>query len=56
MAILDTTTWSWVDVPIVGPQPPYFFDGTMTLLESSKLVLATGTFKPDSDLNTLKLT
>jgi hypothetical protein len=42
MAILDTKTWSWVDVPILGPSPIPFAHGTMTLFQNSKLIVATG--------------
>lgn len=42
IAILDTKSWSWVDVPITGPPPLPFADGTLTLFQNSKLVTATG--------------
>jgi hypothetical protein len=42
MAILDTKSWSWVNVPIIGPQTLPSAGGTMTLFQNSKLVTAGG--------------
>ncbi|RCI04927.1 hypothetical protein CU098_005786 [Rhizopus stolonifer] len=39
---LDTTTWTWLNVPTVGPIPLPFAYGTMVLLNSSEIVIATG--------------
>jgi acyl CoA:acetate/3-ketoacid CoA transferase beta subunit len=42
MAILDTKSWSWVNVPIIGPQTLPAAGGTMALFQNSKLVTTTG--------------